>query len=107
MTARARAQDVQAIALRFHNPDSDAVRLLAECRAAGSWRRYVLEPRRRLLSLRVLCERGRARPLGVGSGVGLPPLRLGIRARLFSGSFPRELLWAVLSFWRTDRDSRD
>ena len=41
---------------------------------AGSWKAYVLAPRKELLALRVLCERGRARTAGVSA-----PSYLGVR----------------------------
>ena len=72
--------------------------LLADVRAAGSWKRYVAAPRKHLIVLRCLCAAGRASP---------PPAL----ARLFPGPeateappLPRELAWKVLEFWRTDRD---
>jgi hypothetical protein len=111
------ATDVAAIARRFHAADSPAVCLLAGVRAAGSWRGFVLEPRRRLLSLKILCERGRAVAFGSHMvryspwqraelrRLGLPA-RAPLRARLFSEAFPTELFWLVLVFWRADRDSR-
>ena len=72
--------------------------LLADVRAAGSWKRYVAAPRKELILLRCLCAAGRASP---------PPAL----ARLFPGPeateappLPRELAWKILEFWRTDRD---
>ena len=72
--------------------------LLADVRAAGSWKRYVAAPRKHLIVLRCLCAAGRASP---------PP----VLARLFPGPeateappLPRELAWKILEFWRTDRD---
>ena len=72
--------------------------LLADVRAAGSWKRYVAAPRKRLIVLRCLCAAGRASP---------PP----VLARLFpvpesteAPPLPRELAWKILEFWRTDRD---
>jgi hypothetical protein len=38
-----------------------AAALLADVRLAGGWQPYVRYPRKRLLALRVLCERGRAK----------------------------------------------
>ena len=72
--------------------------LLAEVRAAGSWKRYVAAPRKQLIVLRCLCAAGRASP---------PP----VLARLFpvpesteAPPLPKELAWKILQFWRTDRD---
>ena len=70
--------------------------LCAEVRTAGSWKRYVNAPRIDVIVLQRLCTAGRASP---------PPSL----ARLFPTStksppLPKELVWTVLSFWRTDRD---
>ena len=70
--------------------------LLADVRAAGSWKRYVNKPRIDVFVLRRLCATGRASP---------PPAL----ARLFPTStksppLPKELVWLILKFWRTDRD---
>ena len=72
--------------------------LLADVRAAGSWKRYVAAPRKHLIVLRCLCAAGRASP---------PP----VLARLFpvpesteAPPLPKELAWKILQFWRTDRD---
>jgi len=70
--------------------------LLAEVRAAGSWKRYVNKPRIDVIVLQRLCAAGRASP---------PPAL----ARLFPTStksppLPKEMVWLILKFWRTDRD---
>ena len=68
--------------------------LLAEVRAAGSWKRYVNAPRIDVIVLQRLCAAGRASP---------PPAL----ARLFptkSPPLPKELVWLILKFWRSDRD---
>ena len=70
--------------------------LLADVRAAGSWKRYVNKPRIDVFVLRRLCATGRASP---------PPAL----ARLFPTStksppLPKEMVWLILKFWRTDRD---
>ena len=70
--------------------------LLADVRAAGSWKRYVNKPRIDVIVLQRLCAAGRASP---------PPAL----ARLFPTStksppLPKELVWLILKFWRTDRD---
>ena len=70
--------------------------LLAEVRAAGSWKRYAKSPRIDVVVLQALCAKGSATP---------PP----VLARLFPTStksphLPREIFWKILSFWRTDRD---
>ena len=70
--------------------------LLAAVRAAGSWKRYVNKPRIDVIVLQRLCAAGRASP----------PSAL---ARLFPTStksppLPKEMVWLILKFWRTDRD---
>ena len=70
--------------------------LLADVRAAGSWKRYVNKPRIDVIVLQRLCAAGRASP---------PPAL----ARLFPTStksppLPKEMVWLILKFWRTDRD---
>ena len=98
----------------------DAAELLAEVRlSGGTWKRYVSEPRRDLLVLRVLCSRGRAcRSSNSGRLVG--PAQDRALARLFPAPpgrtrsqkkrrtrgphLPDELFWRVLQFWRSERD---
>ena len=70
--------------------------LLADVRAAGSFKRYANAPRLDVVVLQALCVKGRATP---------PPAL----ARLFPTStksphLPREIFWRILQFWRTDRD---
>ena len=72
--------------------------LLADVRAAGSFKRYANAPRLDVVVLQAMCVKGRASP---------PPAL----ARLFPGPeateappLPRELAWKILEFWRTDRD---
>ena len=70
--------------------------LLADVRAAGSFKRYANAPRIDVVVLQALCAKGRAAP---------PPAL----ARLFPTStksphLPREIFWRILQFWRTDRD---
>ena len=70
--------------------------LLADVRAAGSWKRYANAPRIDVIVLQRLCAAARASP---------PPAL----ARLFPTStksppLPKELVWLILEFWRTDRD---
>ena len=68
--------------------------LLAEVRAAGSWKRYANEPRVQLVVLRKLTERGRAR---------VPRYR-DMHALFARRTLPDVLFWKILEFWRTDRD---
>lgn len=74
--------------------------LIRDLRRAGGWQQFVNEPRARLLHLRTLCERGRA----------TPPRRGGAVTRLFETrsrrALPPPVFFHVLSFWRTDRDSK-
>ena len=70
--------------------------LLADVRAAGSFKRYANAPRLDVVVLQALCAKGRA---------SSPP----VLARLFPTStksvhLPKEIFWRILQFWRTDRD---
>ena len=71
--------------------------ILRDFRAAGKdWKRYVAEPRKQLLVLRKLVERGRARP---------PRWSAKALAGLFGRKdLPDVLFWKVLAFWRSARD---
>ena len=73
--------------------------LLAEVRAAGSWKRYAAEPRVQLVVLRKLAESGRAvATRGILTRLFAP------RRRLMISALPDVLFWKILEFWRTDRD---
>ena len=73
--------------------------LLAEVRAAGSWKRYANEPRVQLVVLRKLAESGRAvATRGILTRLFAP------RRRLMISALPDVLFWKILEFWRTDRD---
>ena len=73
--------------------------LLAEVRAAGSWKRYANEPRVQLIVLRKLAESGRAvATRGILTRLFAP------RRRLMISALPDVLFWKILEFWRTDRD---
>ena len=78
-----------------HHPLSDRhqnmLALLTDVREAGSWRRYVNQPRVDLMVLLRLCSSGRA----------LPPADFYTRLR----ALPSALTFQVLSFWRTPRDA--
>ena len=84
---------------------AENLRLLADVEEAGGWKRYVRAPCVDLLILRILCERGRARP---PRG---PLKRLfstsfansGAKRRARGASLPDSLFWHVLSFWRSQR----
>ena len=72
---------------------------LADVKRAGSYRKYLKEPRVELAWLRLLCGRGRATPLAD------PAL-----ARLFgipdesTRAVPKEVFWHVLAYWRSSCD---
>ena len=91
-----------------------ALALFRDYRAAGgTWKRYVNEPRKQLLVLRRLVERGRARPPRRGwtslarTLIGHEPSDDGAKAvhDLFGRKdLPDVLFWKVLAFWRSERD---
>ena len=67
--------------------------LILGVRAAGSWRAYARLPRKRVLRLRSLMLRGRAKPRRGGPNVV---------ARTFK--LPNEMVWKVLAFWRVESE---
>ena len=122
-----------------HRADRQAVlKFITDVSAAGTYKRYVNEPRKQLLLLAKLCERRRATaPWGVlrrlfptrrsrrapppddggsiqrASEATLRTRRVVSVADRFRGltledgeGLPDELIWKVLSFWRTSRDGR-
>ena len=114
----------------FPGPAYDAqeamMLLLKEVERAGSFKKWLNEPRKELLVLRKLVERGRARPpreseeaaryAGPRAGMvfttrdGATGYYRDAAApeRLFCAStLPDVLFWKVLSFWRTSRDDDD
>ena len=86
-----------------------AMRLVADVRAAGTWARYLHEPRVRLDVLRQLCSRGRAAPqtyffLGLpGTQMRIHRRRQNLVARLFT-ELPADVFRHAIGFWRSDRD---
>ena len=86
-----------------------AIRLVADVRAAGTWARYLHEPRVRLDVLRQLCSRGRAAPqtyffLGLpGTHMRIHRRRQNLVARLFT-ELPSDVFRHAIGFWRSDRD---
>jgi len=79
--------------VRYRGPGvvEGSLALFRDYRAAGgTWKRYANEPRKQLLVLRRLVERGRAAPPD------------GTLARV--QGLPDVLFWKVLAFWRSDRD---
>ena len=84
---------------RAHEPADDehlnACRaLLADVRAAGSWKAYARAPPKALLRLRSLVARGRAR--SVKRLRARTPREIEL---LFAPAFPNELCWRVLEYW--------
>ena len=72
-------------------------REIHEILRAGSWRKYVTEPRARVFTMRTLVARGRATP----PSSGVLERLFGARSRV-----PPPVAFHVLTFWRTDRDSK-
>ena len=98
---------------RCHNNKDEAADLLADVRRAGDWLSYLRYPRKRLLALRVLCERGRAStdddlllrlfPWHAPPKNG-PTTRAARRARApQAAQLPKEVFWLIFEFWRCDR----
>ena len=68
--------------------------IVADLRAAGSWRKYVIIPMKEVLRLRSLIARGRAREkLRTRSRTPRPI------AWLMSPHVPNEIAWRVLEYW--------
>ena len=84
----------------------EVLTFITDVSRAGTYKRYVNEPRKQLLVLLKLCERGRATAPRRGLLARLFPSP---RRRVASGAgasvrLPDVLFWKVLSFWRTSRD---
>ena len=73
----------------------ETLRLVTAVRAAGSWKRYVRTPHIKLVVLRSLLARGRARRRSLWDKP--TPHFL---VRLFDPSLPNGVFWHVLSYWR-------
>ena len=86
-----------------------AMTLVADVRSAGTWARYLHEPRVYLDVLRQLCSRGRAAPqtyffLGLpGTQMRIHRRRQNLVARLFT-ELPADVFRHAIGFWRSDRD---
>ena len=118
INARWESTSFTAEAYARRNGKDEAADLLADVRlAGGTWDAYLRYPRKRLLALRVLCERGRAStdddlllrlfPWHAPPKNG-PTTRAARRARApRAAQLPKEVFWLVLKFWRSDRDARD
>lgn len=79
-------------------------KLLSDVASAGSWKRFVLEPRIKLLLLRKLCQRGRARPPRCGILSRLfseSALTAGAKRRAAASPLPEGIFWQVASYWRS------
>ena len=88
---------------------SECRTLLEDVTRAGSWKSYVLSPRKELLALRVLCEHGRARTshpiLGRLFPWSPPPSderapKRRLRA-VDGGPVPKEIFWHIVGYWRS------
>ena len=73
----------------------EKLRLVTAVRAAGSWKRYVRTPHIKLVVLRSLIARGRARRRPLWDQPTPHAL-----VRLFDPSLPNGVFWHVLSYWR-------
>ena len=73
----------------------ETLRLVTAVRAAGSWKRYVRTPHIKLVVLRSLLARGRARRRPLWDHPTPHAL-----VRLFDPSLPNGVFWHVLSYWR-------
>ncbi len=118
------------------NDQEVMVEFLKEVERAGSFKKWLKEPRKELLVLRKLVERGRAtaprasvafaaadRYAGPRAGMvfttrdgatgyyrdaaAYVPERLFITSTPAAGGLPDVLFWKVLSFWRSSRDDDD
>ena len=93
---------------------TEAAALLADVRLAGGWGSFVRVPRKRVLALRILCERGRASTSGAllarlfpyhapveqdDDATDEPPPLLA-RAPQGPREVPKEVFWLVFEFWR-------
>jgi len=88
-------------------PRTDAYILLREVRLAGGYKRYLRAPRKSLLVLRELCNRGRALPptefaalFCTTSDASRPRTRRNQRV----APLPTPIFWHVLGFWNSRRD---
>ena len=94
----------------------ECVTLLSGVRLAGGWKKWVSIPRKQLVVLRVLCERGRASTEDALLARLFPsnaPAEeaeeddddAASRARVAPrGEVPKEVFWHVLEYWQSSRD---
>ena len=125
--AATNAREETALSLSSFMANQEVLNFLTDVSRAGSYKRYVNEPRKRLLLLRKLVERGRAtaaceRVPAFAAAYAGPRAGMVFTTRdgatgyfrdgdgpfperLFCAStLPDVLFWKVLSFWRTSRD---
>ena len=94
----------------------ECVALLSGVRLAGGWKKWVSIPRKQLVVLRVLCERGRASTEDALLARLFPSNspaeeaeedddEAASRARVAPrGEVPKEVFWHVLQYWQSSRD---
>ena len=83
----------------------EVLTFITDVSRAGTYKRYVNEPRKQLLVLLKLCERGRATAPRRGLLARLfPSPRRRVASGIASARLPDVLFWKVPSFWRTERD---
>ena len=75
--------------------------MIADVRAAGSWKAYARAPPKALLRLRSLVARGRAR--SVKRLRARTPREIEL---LLAPAFPNELCWRVLEYWNPRYEAR-
>ena len=98
------------------NGHRECVALLSGVRLAGGWKKWVSIPRKQLVVLRVLCERGRASTEDALLARLFPSNspaeeaeedddEAASRARVAPrGEVPKEVFWHVLEYWQSSRD---
>ena len=83
---------------------------LAAVKRAGSYQKYLKEPRIQLVRLRTLCARGRARPPAdpvlerLFGGAPETPSTIKSTRSSRRRPLPNEVFWHVVAYWRTSRD---
>ena len=94
----------------------ECVTLLSGVRLAGGWKKWVSIPRKQLVVLRVLCERGRASTEDALLARLFPSNspaeeaeedddEAASRARVAPrGEVPKEVFWHVLEYWQSSHD---
>ena len=105
-----------AEAVAEHQGHGECFTLLSGVRLAGGWKKWVSIPRKQLVVLRVLCERGRASTEDALLARLFPSNspaeeaeeddnEAASRARVAPrGEVPKEVFWHVLEYWQSSRD---